>query len=111
MPRSEKHSEETKRKISASMMNNQNRTGIRFSEQALQDRTKINKDKIVYNNGERNIFLMIGQEVPEGFTRGVYITEEEKKRRSDRMKELNKKRWDNWRKQHGKECSNAEPSQ
>lgn len=103
-----KHSEETKKKISESMKGNQNRKGCHFSEQTLQDRSSINKDKRVYNNGERNIFLMIGQEIPEGFVEGVLITEEDRKGRSDRMKKVNEDKWSNWRKEHGEGSSNTE---
>lgn len=96
-----KHSLETKQKISESMKGNKNRLGKTFSEETLQKRFKINKDKKVYNNGERNIFLMIGQEVPDGFVEGVLITESDRQSRSERMKKLNKEKWERWRQEHG----------
>lgn len=99
-----KHSLETKQKISESMKGNKNRLGKTFSEETLQKRSKINKDKKVYNNGERNIFLMIGQEIPEGFVEGVLITDSDRQSRSERMKKLNKEKWDRWRQEHGR-CS------
>lgn len=102
-----KHSLETKQKISESMKGNKNRLGKTFSEETLQKRSKINKDKKVYNNGERNIFLMIGQEIPEGFVEGVLITESDRQSRSERMKKLNKEKWDRWRQEHGR-CSFAD---
>ena len=102
-----KHSLETKQKISESMKGNKNRLGKTFSEETLQKRSKINKDKKVYNNGERNIFLMIGQEIPEGFVEGVLITESDRQSRSERMKKINKEKWERWRQEHDK-CSNAE---
>lgn len=102
-----KHSLETKQKISESMKGNKNRLGKTFSEEALQKRSKINKDKKVYNNGERNIFLMIGQEIPEGFVEGVLITDSDRQSRSERMKKINKEKWDKWRKEHGR-CSISE---
>ena len=102
-----KHSLETKQKISESMKGNKNRLGKTFSEESLQKRSKINKDKKVYNNGERNIFLMIGQEIPEGFVEGVLITESDRQSRSERMKKLNKEKWDRWRQEHGR-CSFAD---
>ena len=102
-----KHSLETKQKISESMKGNKNRLGKTFSEETLQKRSKINKDKKVYNNGERNIFLMIGQEIPEGFVEGVLITESDRQSRSERMKKINEEKWDRWRQEHGK-CSFAE---
>ena len=89
-----KHSLETKQKISESMKGNKNRLGKTFSEETLQKRSKINKDKKVYNNGERNIFLMIGQEIPEGFVEGVLITESDRQSRSERMKKINKEKWE-----------------
>ena len=88
-----KHSLETKQKISESMKGNKNRLGKTFSEETLQKRSKINKDKKVYNNGERNVFLMIGQEIPEGFVEGVLITESDRQSRSERMKKLNEEKW------------------
>lgn len=97
-----KHSLETKQKISESMKGNKNRLGKTFSEESLQKRSKINKDKKVYNNGERNIFLMIGQEIPEGFVEGVLITESDRQSRSERMKKLNKEKWEKWRQEHGR---------
>lgn len=102
-----KHSLETKQKISESMKGNKNRLGKTFSEETLQKRSKINKDKKVYNNGERNIFLMIGQEIPEGFVEGVLITESDRQSRSERMKKINEEKWERWRQEHGK-CSFAE---
>ena len=102
-----KHSLETKQKISESMKGNKNRLGKTFSEESLQKRSKINKDKKVYNNGERNIFLMIGQEIPEGFVEGVLITESDRQSRSERMKKLNEEKWERWRQEHGK-CSFAD---
>ena len=102
-----KHSLETKQKISESMKGNKNRLGIPFTEQGLQNRSRINKEKKVYNNGERNIFLMIGQEIPEGFVEGVLITESDRQSRSERMKKINEKKWAKWRAEHG-ECSNTE---
>ena len=51
-----KRSLETRQKISESMKGNKNRLGKTFSEETLQKRSKINKDKKVYNNGERNVF-------------------------------------------------------
>lgn len=104
-----KHSLETKQKISESMKGNKNRLGKTFSEETLQKRSKINKDKKVYNNGERNIFLMIGQEIPEGFVEGFLITEEERERRHNRMVNLNKEKWDKWRIENGGQRSNTEP--
>lgn len=102
-----KHSLETKQKISESMKGNKNRLGKTFSEETLQKRSKINKDKKVYNNGERNIFLMIGQEIPEGFVEGVLITDSDRQSRSERMKKLNKEKWERWRQEHGR-CSFAD---
>ena len=102
-----KHSLETKQKISESMKGNKNRLGKTFSEETLQKRSKINKEKKVYNNGERNIFLMIGQEIPEGFVEGVLITESDRQSRSERMKKLNKEKWERWRQEHGR-CSFAD---
>lgn len=102
-----KHSLETKQKISESMKGNKNRLGKTFSEETLQKRSKINKDKKVYNNGERNIFLMIGQEIPEGFVEGVLITESDRQSRSERMKKINEEKWKSWRQEHGR-CSIAE---
>lgn len=102
-----KHSLETKQKISESMKGNKNRLGKTFSEESLQKRSKINKDKKVYNNGERNIFLMIGQEIPEGFVEGVLITDPDRQSRSERMKKLNKEKWERWRQEHGS-CSFAD---
>lgn len=102
-----KHSLETKQKISESMKGNKNRLGKTFSEESLQKRSKINKDKKIYNNGERNIFLMIGQEIPEGFVEGVLITESDRQSRSERMKKLNKEKWERWRQEHGR-CSFAD---
>ena len=102
-----KHSLETKQKISESMKGNKNRLGKTFSEESLQKRSKINKDKKVYNNGERNIFLMIGQEIPEGFVEGVLITDSDRQSRSERMKKLNKEKWERWRQEHGR-CSFAD---
>lgn len=102
-----KHSLETKQKISESMKGNKNRLGKTFSEESLQKRSKINKDKKVYNNGERNIFLMIGQEIPEGFVEGVLITGSDRQSRSERMKKINEEKWERWRQEHGK-CSFAE---
>lgn len=102
-----KHSLETKQKISEAMKGNKNRLGKTFSEETLQKRSKINKDKKVYNNGERNVFLRIGQEIPEGFVEGVLITELDRQGRSERMKKVNKEKWEKWRREHGR-CSNAE---
>lgn len=102
-----KHSLETKQKISEAMKGNKNRLGKTFSEESLQKRSKINKDKKVYNNGERNIFLRIGQVIPEGFVEGVLITDSDRQGRSERMKKVNKEKWEKWRREHGK-CSNAE---
>ena len=102
-----KHSLETKQKISESMKGNKNRLGKTFSEETLQKRSKINKEKKVYNNGERNIFLRIGQEIPEGFVEGVLITESDRQSRSERMKKLNKEKWERWRQEHGR-CSFAD---
>ena len=102
-----KHSLETRQKISESMKGNKNRLGKTFSEESLQKRSKINKEKKVYNNGERNIFLRIGQEIPEGFVEGVLITESDRQSRSERMKKLNKEKWERWRQEHGK-CSITE---
>lgn len=102
-----KHSLETKQKISESMKGNKNRLGKTFSEESLQKRSKINKDKKVYNNGERNIFLRIGQEIPEGFVEGVLITESDRQSRSERMKKINKEKWERWRQEHGR-CSFAD---
>lgn len=86
------------------MKGNKNRLCKTFSEESLQKRSKINKDKKVYNNGERNIFLMIGQEIPEGFVEGVLITESDRQSRSERMKKINEEKWERWRQEHGK-CS------
>ena len=97
-----KHSLETKQKVSESMKGNKNRLGKTFSEESLQKRSKINKEKKVYNNGERNIFLMIGQEIPEGFVEGVLITESDRQSRSERMKKINKEKWEKWRQEHGR---------
>lgn len=102
-----KHSLETKQKISEAMKGNKNRLGKTFSEETLQKRSKINKDKKVYNNGERNVFLRIGQEIPEGFVEGVLITESDRQGRSERMKKVNKEKWEKWRREHGR-CSNPE---
>ena len=101
-----KHSLETKQKISESMKGNKNRLGKTFSEETLQKRSKINKEKKVYNNGERNIFLRIGQEIPEGFVEGFLISDEDREKRHNRMVELNEKNWAKWRAEHG-ECSNT----
>ena len=102
-----KHSLETKQKISEAMKGNKNRLGKTFSEETLQKRSKINKEKKVYNNGERNIFLRIGQEIPEGFVEGVLITDSDRQGRSERMKKVNKEKWEKWRREHGR-CSNTE---
>lgn len=102
-----KHSLETKQKISEAMKGNKNRLGKTFSEESLQKRSKINKDKKVYNNGERNIFLRIGQVIPEGFVEGVLITDSDRQSRSERMKKINKEKWEKWRQEHGR-CSIAE---
>lgn len=102
-----KHSLETKQKISESMKGNKNRLGKTFSEETLQKRSKINKDKKVYNNGERNIFLRIGQVIPEGFVEGVLITDSDRQGRSERMKKVNKEKWEKWRREHGR-CSISE---
>lgn len=102
-----KHSLETKQKISEAMKGNKNRLGKTFSEESLQKRSKINKDKKVYNNGERNIFLRIGQVIPEGFVEGVLITELDRQGRSERMKKVNKEKWEKWRREHGR-CSITE---
>lgn len=102
-----KHSLETKQKISEAMKGNKNRLGKTFSEETLQKRSKINKDKKVYNNGERNVFLRIGQVIPEGFVEGVLITDSDRQGRSERMKKVNKEKWEKWRREHGR-CSNAE---
>lgn len=102
-----KHSLETRQKISESMKGNKNRLGKTFSEESLQKRSKINKDKKVYNNGERNIFLRIGQEIPEGFVEGVLITDSDRQSRSERMKKINKEKWEKWRQEHGR-CSITE---
>lgn len=102
-----KHSLETKQKISEAMKGNKNRLGKTFSEETLQKRSKINKDKKVYNNGERNIFLRIGQVIPEGFVEGVLITDSDRQGRSERMKKVNKEKWEKWRREHGK-CSISE---
>ena len=99
-----KHSLETKQKVSESMKGNKNRLGKTFSEESLQKRSKINKDKKVYNNGERNIFLRIGQEIPEGFVEGVLITDSDRQSRSERMKKINKEKWEKWRQERGR-CS------
>lgn len=96
---------EKRKKLSASLKGNQNRTGSKFTEESLQLRTGINKDKIVYNNGERNIFLRIGEEVPEGFVKGKIFTKEGRRKISDTFKQINERRW------HGKECSNTESDQ
>lgn len=102
-----KHSLETKQKISESMKGNKNRLGKTFSEETLQKRSKINKDKKVYNNGERNIFLRIGQVIPEGFVEGVLITDSDRQGRSERMKKVNEEKWEKWRREHGR-CSFAD---
>lgn len=102
-----RHTKETRAKISQALKGNKNRQGIPFSEQGLQNRVNINKDKKVYNNGERNIYLMIGQEIPEGFVEGFLISDEDRERRHNQMVELNKKKWDKWRQEHGK-YSNTE---
>lgn len=102
-----KHSLETKQKISEAMKGNKNRLGKTFSEESLQKRSKINKDKKVYNNGERNIFLRIGQVIPEGFVEGVLITDSDRQGRSERMKKVNKEKWEKWRREHGR-CSISE---
>lgn len=102
-----KHSLETKQKISEAMKGNKNRLGKTFSEETLQKRSKINKDKKVYNNGERNIFLRIGQVIPEGFVEGVLITDSDRQGRSERMKKVNKEKWEKWRREHGR-CSITE---
>lgn|SRR5574344_945859 len=102
-----KHSLETKQKISEAMKGNKNRLGKTFSEETLQKRSKINKDKKVYNNGERNIFLRIGQVIPEGFVEGVLITDSDRQGRSERMKKVNKEKWEKWRREHGR-CSISE---
>ena len=102
-----KHSLETKQKISEAMKGNKNRLGKTFSEETLQKRSKINKDKKVYNNGERNVFLRIGQEIPEGFVEGVLITDVDRQGRSERMKKVNEEKWKRWRQEHGR-CSNSE---
>lgn len=101
------HKKETKEKISESMKGNKNREGIPFSEQGLQNRSNINKGKKIYNNGERNIFLMIGQEIPEGYVEGFLISDEERERRHNQMVELNEKKWNEWRLKHNGECSNT----
>ena len=103
-----KHSLETKQKISESMKGNKNRLGKTFSEQGLQNRSRINKEKKVYNNGERNIFLRIGQEIPEEFVEGFLISDEDREKRHNRMVELNEKKWAKWRLEHNDECSNTE---
>ena len=46
---------------------------------------------------------MIGQEIPEGFVKGVCITPEDMEGRRQRMKELNRKKWEAWREEHGKD--------
>ena len=84
------------------MKGNKNRLGKTFSEETLQKRSKINKDKKVYNNGERNVFLMIGQEIPDGFVEGVLITESDRQSRSERMKRFNEEKWKKWRLEHGR---------
>lgn len=93
----------TREKISKSMLGNKNSLGYHHSESTLQLKSKINKGKVVYSNGERNIFLMIGQEIPEGFVKGVCITQEDMEGRRQRMKELNRKKWEAWREEHGKD--------
>lgn len=100
------HTKETKEKISEALKGNKNRLGIPFTEQGLQNRSRINKEKKVYNNGERNIFLRIGQEIPEGFVEGLLISDEDREKRHNRMVELNEKKWAKWRLEHG-ECSNT----
>ena len=37
----------------------------------LADKGSNTKDKLCYNNGDRNIFVSPGDDVPEGFTRGM----------------------------------------
>ena len=102
------HTKETKEKISEALKGNKNRLGIPFTEQGLQNRSRINKEKKVYNNGERNIFLRIGQEIPEGFVEGFLISDEDREKRHNRMVELNEKKWAKWRSEHNGECSNTE---
>lgn len=104
-----RHTKETREKISKALKGNKNRKNISFSEQGLQNRSNINKDKKIYNNGKTNIFLRIGQEIPEGFVEGFLITEEDREKRHNRMVNLNKEKWDKWRIENGGQRSNTEP--
>jgi hypothetical protein len=103
------HTKETREKISKALKGNKNRKNIPFSEQGLQNKSNINKDKKIYNNGERNVFLRIGQEIPDGFVEGFLITKEDRERRHNQMVKLNNEKWNKWRLENGKQCSNTEP--
>ena len=69
-----------------------------YYETSCSTKQKKHDNKIgtkAYNNGERNIFLHPGEEIPEGFVPGLYLTEETRKKRSAIAKEVDDKRWHN----------------
>ena len=57
---------------------------------------------IRYNNGKQNISLHIGEEIPEGFVKGMFLSEEEHKARSERYKKIN------WEKYHGESSATTD---
>ena len=64
-----------------------------ITDQNRQNKSLINKGKTIFNNGKRNIFLMFGEDIPDGFVRGMLITDEDRSRRSERMRKINQERW------------------
>lgn len=65
------------------------------TDRAKQSKSRITKGTFIYNNGEVEIRLRLGQEIPEGFVKGRLISEERHKELSERYKEINKRRWKN----------------
>lgn len=70
------------------------------SDRGKQNKSNICKDTFIYNNGEVEIRLRIGEEIPEGFVKGRIITEERHKQLSEMYKKINEEKWRKWREEH-----------
>ena len=73
-----------------------NKKGKKLSPESLQLFSNVAKDRVWYNNGEKEIQLLIGEEIPEGFVKGrlkSFITDYQREKARETCYKNLSKRW------------------
>lgn len=79
----------------ASPWNKGKKMPYEITDMARQNKSNICRNTVIYNNGEREIRLLYGEEIPEGFVKGRLISDEGRKNLSESYTRINEIRWGN----------------